>query len=113
MIIRANNICLKEEDKCKGTRNIAKPFRRKGYAQTIIKKAQKPTRAEKEKLNINPQLRSLTVDTLLRRLEATSKDKIQTCTSTMAPTRDKEEKQDVVYSIPMEPCQKVYFGETG
>uniref|UniRef100_A0A915HVR7 Helix-turn-helix domain-containing protein n=1 Tax=Romanomermis culicivorax TaxID=13658 RepID=A0A915HVR7_ROMCU len=48
MIIRAKNICLEEEDKGKETRNIAIGFRENGYPQTIIKKAQKPTRAEKE-----------------------------------------------------------------
>uniref|UniRef100_A0A915IL84 Helix-turn-helix domain-containing protein n=1 Tax=Romanomermis culicivorax TaxID=13658 RepID=A0A915IL84_ROMCU len=48
MIIRANNICLREEDKCKETRNIEIAFRNNGYPQTIIRKAQIPMRAEKE-----------------------------------------------------------------
>uniref|UniRef100_A0A915KCW4 Uncharacterized protein n=1 Tax=Romanomermis culicivorax TaxID=13658 RepID=A0A915KCW4_ROMCU len=44
------------------------------------------------------------------RLVATS---IRTRTSTVAPTWEKEEKQGLMYSIPMEPYWKVYIGETG
>uniref|UniRef100_A0A915J339 Uncharacterized protein n=1 Tax=Romanomermis culicivorax TaxID=13658 RepID=A0A915J339_ROMCU len=47
------------------------------------------------------------------RLVATIKDTIRTRTTTVVPTREKEEKQGVVYIIPMEPCRQVYIGETG
>uniref|UniRef100_A0A915JNJ7 Uncharacterized protein n=1 Tax=Romanomermis culicivorax TaxID=13658 RepID=A0A915JNJ7_ROMCU len=40
MIVKANNICLEKEDKCKETRNKAIAFRKNGYVQTIIRKAQ-------------------------------------------------------------------------
>uniref|UniRef100_A0A915KEG4 Uncharacterized protein n=1 Tax=Romanomermis culicivorax TaxID=13658 RepID=A0A915KEG4_ROMCU len=99
-------------------------FKKNGYPQTIIRKAQIPTRTEKEETEYKctikvPYSGHLTQEVKRMckkykvRLVATSKDTIRTCTSTVAPTREKEEKQGVVYSIPMEPCQKFYVGETG
>uniref|UniRef100_A0A915K4P8 Uncharacterized protein n=1 Tax=Romanomermis culicivorax TaxID=13658 RepID=A0A915K4P8_ROMCU len=122
MIIMVNNICLEEKDNCNETKNIAIAFKKNGFPQTIIRKAQKPTRAEKEeteyKCTINvPYSGHFTQKVKWKKYKvrwvATSKDTIPTHTSMVAPTREKEEKQGVVYSIPMEPCQKVYIGETG
>ena len=46
------------------------------------------------------------------KLVAHSKDTIRTRLSNVAPIRNKDLKQDVVYNIPLS-CQKVYIGETG
>ena len=120
MFLRADRICSNENIRGNEKEHIKKAFEKNGYPRSCFNTTLRKPRGQMVSTStaIVPYSGALT-DKLRRicgkysiKLVAHSKDTIRTRLSNVAPIRNKDLKQDVVYNIPLS-CQKVYIGETG
>jgi hypothetical protein len=124
MLLRSGTLCSDERARKSEENKIKQAFKKNGYPPAIINKAAKVRTTPSQEIEhkgtvVIPYSGPLTqklkriCNKFKIRLVATSKDTIRKRISRVAPPRNKEDTQGVVYQVPMEPCGKVYIGETG
>jgi Reverse transcriptase (RNA-dependent DNA polymerase) len=121
---RAEAICSSEKALTEEQEKIKNAFLQNGYPENVIKKAHKTripsTQSLQPVVTATIPYSGKTSEIIKRicrkynvRVACHSRDTLRKRLNKVTPLQPSENKRNVVYQIPMEPCNRVYIGETG